>query len=292
MIENNPNITKGIQGNQLAPDQQNKHEAIENFGNEKLNNFANSLHIKWKINVTDEEGRLGAAIHSNPFEKTHEILLSKNIRQNIEDNLPDITHELCHARFSEELDPIYSTIRFPKHYGELAQDSREYKDFVAKARMIETTQAWVDIWINELRNNLWPELTAEENDKTMASLSKLQQTGNLLSYWNDKYTLMVAMILAEQTRNKGKLYPIAPIKNALGNEWRKIKKLQDLFEKLPHFTNGKTNFTEQAKTKGLVEFERVVREVAIIFNYPIRPTIKREALTPGAEENVNVWDFK
>ena len=156
--------------------------------------------------------------------------------------------------------------------------------------MVETTQAWVDIWINELRNNLWPELTAEENDKTMASLSNLAQTGNLQSHWNDKYTLMVAMILAEQTRSKGKLYPIAPIKNALGNEWRKVKKLQDLFEKLSRFTNGKTDFTEQAKINGLMELERVAREVALIFNYPIRPTIKKDTGLSG--ETANVWDFK
>ena len=289
MKENSLNSPNNFKKSELvATDQQNSYEAIENLGIEKLTSFAKKLGIKWKIIVTYQEGMLGAVIHSNPFEKTHEITLGKNKENNIADSLPDIAHELCHARFSEELDPIYSTVRFPRHYGELAPDGLEYKDFISKAHMVETTQAWVDIWINELRYNLWPELTAQENDRSMAMLSKFGD--NFQRYWNDKYSLMVAMILAEQRRNKGKLYQIAHIKNALGNEWKKIKKLQDLFEKLPRFTNKGVDFTEQAKTVGLIELERVAKEVAKIFHYPITPNIKKEAIASG--EDVNVWDFK
>ena len=281
---------RGPQENQPVPDQPIKHEAIEIFGIEKLTNFVRSLGIKWKIVVTYKGGMHGAAMLTDPSNKTHEILLSTNIMHNIKDNLPDIAHELCHARFSEELDPIYSALLFQGHYGKLEPNSQESKNFTRKKNMLETCQSWVDIWINELRNNLWPELTVQDSDRFMEGLSRLQQTGNLLRYWDDTHTLVLAMILAEQKIYKGREYAIGFLMKALGNEWRKVKKLRDLFEKLPRFTNGGLQFTEQAKMNGLVEFERVVREVAKIFNYPIRPTIKKELVPSG--ERVNVWDFE
>mgnify|MGYP001590447893 FL=1 len=51
-FENNLNSPKAVLGSQLATDQQDKLEAIENLGIKKLTDFAKSLGIQWKVSVT------------------------------------------------------------------------------------------------------------------------------------------------------------------------------------------------------------------------------------------------
>lgn len=177
---------------------------------------------------------------------------------------------MCHAKFSEQLDPIFSTVRFSRKYGKLSEE--EYAEFAKKAQMVELCQSYVDVWINDLRFEIDPDLTREENDSVIENVKKAVEFGDSSIVKDPRITIAIAMVLAEQRRHKLKMPNVLSIMKMYGKEWQKINDLRDMMAKLPRITDGNGDFLPDIKEMALKSFE--------------------ESLTEGSKEQVRVWDFE
>lgn len=257
---------------------------------EQLDDFSKQLGIQYPVSYYVRNLRGTAEILTDISGKRHMILMSPLVNANPQGYIPDITHELCHAKFSEQLDPIFSTVRFPRKYGQLSE--QEYAEFAKNAQLVELCQSYVDIWINDLRFEIDPDLTLEENDSVLENAKSAVEFGDPSIVTDPRKAISIAMVLAEQRRHKLKMPNVVSIMKMYGKEWQKIIKLRDMMATLPRFTDGKGNFLPDIKDIALKSFEENAQKVSDILGYPIKPYLIDESLTEGGEEKIKVWDFE
>jgi hypothetical protein len=257
---------------------------------QEADDFSKKLDIQYPVLYYVRNFRGTAQIITDISSKRHLIFISPFVNESKKDYVPDIAHELCHAKFSEQLDPIFSTVRFSRKYGQLSGD--EYAEFSKKAPFVELCQSYVDIWINDLRFEIDPKLTQEENDQVISFANKAVESDDRSIITDPRKIISIAMVLAEQKRHKLRMPKILKIMKAYGNEWKKVTQLRDMMLKLPHLTDGKGNFLPEIRDLAINSLEENAKRVSDILNCPIIPFIIDEPLIEGGEEKIKVWDFE
>jgi hypothetical protein len=274
------------------PDSKNNFDAElgtpTTIGSERIAGFHKLLDLKYPVFyfIKDIEGT--AQIVTDILGKRHLVIISPLVKARPENHIPDFAHELCHAKFSEELDSIFSTLRFPRKYRNLSGEERS--NFVRNAQIAEICQAYVDVWINDLRFEIDPSLTIEENDGVIRGIKIIAESGDMSLLTKPTAVISLAMVLAEQRRHKLKMPNILSIMKTYGREFDKINKLRDMMMKLPRITNGEGRFLPDIREKAIKAFEENAQKVSDILGYPIKPYLIDEPLEGGGM--IKVWDFE
>lgn len=255
----------------------------------RVGNFLGKIDIKYPIEYRRVQLRGTAEIYTDTKNKRHIIRVSPGVASNPDSYVPDIAHEICHAKFSEQLEPIFSTVRFSPKYDSASID--EGSDFIEKAREMELSQAFVDIWIDDMMSEIEKDITKEYCETTSKSIDRSIDLMLVDHLRTNHYILAVAMNLAEAKRHKIKIKNIKAMQFYGNNEWQRIRKLRDFMAQLPKITDGKGNFLDGIKETALLEFEKGAQFVARQFKCNIEPRlIERESIVSG-EQKYFVWDF-
>ncbi len=252
------------------------------------------LGLEWSTQFVRRTDIETCQIISDPVAQAHEIRLHPNALRNPELFRVDVYHELCHGSISERVDPAFSTMYFPREYGESQGDAAEQ----AQRRMQMAYWSWahVDIWINELRHEHWPELTKEDQASYISSVARAAKAGMVDVLRRPDQIVALSMNMAEKQRyakrsatsarssqrggkgkkknggrrrvQKGLSMQEREIVNAIGREYLPtIKELRDLFTGLPRL--------EYDRDTDLAVLEQSVQDVAGILQLPISPSLEQ-----------------
>ncbi len=240
---------------------------------------AKKIGIEWPITFLVKDDINTCMVVSDEIDRTHEIWILQAVLQNPDIYDVDVMHELSHAKISETVDPTFSTINFSTnslegHDGDRAQEFRKLA--------VELRTAWlhVDIWINDARDAVWPELTKKDILSFFDNFKKLADAGHKDFIERLDTVIAVATNMSEAKRHLSKKQqpdPQAVMRRYTNVAVRQlIVKLTNHFETLPKLGED--------KTKNLKILEQSVQKVAQILGFSIKPFM--------VEENGRiVWDF-
>lgn len=245
---------------------------------EQWNKEAKKLGIVWPISYKLKNDVETCMVVSDESTKTHEIWVHPGVLRQPDVFDVDIMHELSHAKVSETVDPTFSTINFSEHSlkGWDGEQAAEFRKQAGELRM-----AWlhVDIWINDVRDAQWPELTKKDILNFLESFRKLASNGakELIQRLDTKVSVAMNISDAKRHLSKNK-QPDEQIylRQYAAQDRQIIVQLTNHFNSLPKLREN--------KKENLKILEDSVQKVAQILGLSIKPFL--------LEENGRmVWDF-
>jgi hypothetical protein len=240
---------------------------------------AEQLGLHWQVSMSVKKDIDTCRIVSDPKGKRHEIWLSSQVFDNPELYKADVIHELCHAKISESVDPAFSTIHFSKDCSSLK--GKEWDDFKAKASWLYLAWAHVDVWIDDLRHEHWPELTRKDLASAMQGSKVAWQQGQKELLSSPKGAVRTALMIASMDRNLGGKNKDKPRPQSLLQAYDQksrmlIMELANMYKKLPRLGDD--------RLQNLAVLEDSVQQAVGIMKLPIKPSMVEE-------EGQAVWKF-
>jgi len=229
----------------------------------ELKPFEKRLALKWEIRYFLAPGEATCRIVCDAKNRVHEIWINKTAARGPVAQ-PDIIHELCHAALAERIDPAFSSIYFTKRCGELTGEDR--REFYQRGRMLYCAWSHTDIWVNDLRHELWPELTISDHQSYADGFLALLRSGNIEFICMTENLLGLAQYQAERERHSSggpDLFSVPGIR--IGRE---IAELAEFFKSLPRL--------KFKPRKDLKLLAKSVSRAAKILKLPIDPRMVYE----------------
>jgi hypothetical protein len=230
--------------------------------------------LNWLVSYSLKPDEATCRITCLPNEQRHEVWLSASAVQNPDLFLPDIVHELCHAKLAETVDVAFSTLFFRKRYGRLQGQAQ--LQFARKAQYLYWAWAQVDIWVNDLRHSHWSELSHVDQESFIGSLAQLIREGQAQYLNTNKAVFGLALQVAEAERHHLAVFDPAAIVDHMNQESRKTyAKLVSFYRSLPPLSFDRTH--------DLATLEHSVQKVAKHLRFPVSPKLVDE-------EGRKVWE--
>lgn len=195
--------------------------------------FAQALGLAWPVEYFLVPTESTCRITSDPVDCRHEVWVHSGVIQKPEDYLCDLVHELCHGALAEKIDPAFATIYFSRRYAGLT--GKAGKQFSAKARQLYLSWAHIDVWVDEYRHSLFPELTLADYDSFFVGakgVAKHTEARSLLEA--PESLLAIAVHLAEGQRLGLGKQDFFQILNCLSRDGQKtVSRMRQLCTNLP-----------------------------------------------------------
>jgi hypothetical protein len=245
---------------------------------EGLRAYERTLALEWPVEYFHKPDEGTCRCTCDERAQRHEVWFPTRVIRDAHGALDEILHELCHCKLAEEVDVAFSTIYFVEKYSNLAEPA--LGEFTQKAHMLYYAWAHVDIWVNDLRNEHWPEIAEQDHRQTADQLTALARTGQLAEAAQRDTTIFlgVAIQIAEEQRHGLEPVDYAPIFESLGESRSDdVRALAAFYASLPRLA-----FEREQDVKLL---EASVREVARAMQFPVQPRIM-------VEKNRHVWDLE
>lgn len=223
-----------------------------------------TLGLQWRRQYIPRPDVDGCRIISDPMQQRHEVWLAGGAATNPEKYRVDIMHELCHAKISEVVDPAFSTMYFKREYGALTGENQQR--FNRQAQLANLAWLHVDVWVNDLRHEHWPELSEEDAKTLYQSARNAIKSGNGNMLHDPKMMIAIALNMAENKRHKlsPKKMSEAEIMRAMGpSRVPTINQLAKLYSGLPKLTLDRDT--------DLAVLDSSVQQAAKILQLPISP---------------------
>lgn len=154
--------------------------------------------MQWPIEYKVKQDEATCRITSDSKKQIHEVWVHPDVLRKPEFYKVDTVHELCHAKLSEEIDPTFSTIYFTKKSWQPTNIDR--KLFDQKAQMLYLAWSHVDIWVNDLLHQYFPDLTKADVESFSKSVFGLAQTGHWELLQTPENILAIATTITEIKR--------------------------------------------------------------------------------------------
>ena len=247
-----------------------------------LRSYEQALGLQWPITYSiDYSGKLDR-LRVLSFSREHAIQLTLNSYIEPEKNKDMMVHELCHAALAERIDPAFASALFLKKYRELKGE--EEKKFSQATREFYLAWCHIDLWVDALRDSLWPELTQQGHKSFVQAMQGLARAGERDAFRQPDNIIAMALNSLE-----GKKYGFPPfnIKKALGKETgeevaRPVRLLSQYYESLPPLSYNREE--DLALLQRSVQGAAAVLKRVGILPKLIQPTIQ-------AEEGRYVWSL-
>jgi hypothetical protein len=223
-----------------------------------IDQYTRQLGINWR--VIREVGSVDRpSILTDPDAQLHRIITpAHGVAQ------CDAVHELVHASWAEQLDPIFASVFFDP---ELDTSDAETTN---KMTMVYYAQQLIDVWVSDRMGQLNMKLVEEDVSSFTQSLLRLQP----VSFQNAplEVALGTAMNRAQIGRFSLKGYNNKQkqieerVEKILGRDYRRMtKKLGELYSGLP--------LLSQQRAEALDQFQQHTQKAARIIGFPINPFI-------------------
>ncbi len=202
-----------------------------------LKPFVQALGLVWPVEYFFVPTENTCRVTSDPSACRHEVWVHPGVIQNPETYLCDLVHELCHASLAERVDVAFSTIYFSRHYAHLS--SKAEKEFAKKYWLLYLAWAHVDVWVDELRHSLFPDLTFADHDSFFKSISVIASLdkNELVGLEQPQHLLALAVHLAETKRFGLAKQDFSQILNCLSREGQKtVSRMHQYYAILPRLT--------------------------------------------------------
>lgn len=239
---------------------------------------AEKIGLTWPVTFLVKNDIETCMVVSNEKTQTHEIWVHPGVLQQPDVFDVDVMHELSHAKVSETVDPTFSTINFSKHSLE-GWDGEQAAEFRKQASELRMAWLHVDIWINDARDAVWPELTKKDILNFLESFRKLASSGAKDFIQRIDTKISVAMNISDAKRHLSKnKQPDEQVylRQYTAQDRQLIVQLTNHFNTLPKLGED--------KKENLKILEGSVQKVAQILGFSIKPVL--------LEENGRmVWDF-
>ncbi|MDD4610904.1 MAG: hypothetical protein PHU73_03055 [Patescibacteria group bacterium] len=238
--------------------------------------FLRTLGVRWPVTFYLVPGEDTCRILTEIRERAHEVWVHESVLENPGLYTGDVIHELCHASLAERVDPAFSSYYFSKKYGELKGE--EWREFGQKAQMVYLAGSHVDVWVNDLRHDHWPELTEQDNNTFAQGVVGIINLGHTERLRDPRSFLAICQYQAEKDRrgnaNSSDLFRFLRSKGIALDP--RAMELVEYFKSLP--------WLKFEPKKDLELFEQSTQEVARILGLPINPRLVRE-------DDRWVWEF-
>jgi len=241
----------------------------------KMSNYEKEIDLKWLV-VYRIKDVPTCQVTSSPKEKIHEIRIHPWVLYNFDFFLPSVLHELCHCKLAEIIDPLFSRAAFPKKYLLKAKERNEifvYLDYATKH---------IDIWVNELRNQYWPEITLLDHQTLLYSLERMIKENKSSQIFNFEGIFSIAFSLAEEKKypQLKKVPSITSLFKFFPDHLQFfISKISEFLESLPHLS--------YEKEKDLKLLESSTQKFCQLLMFPITPYIEFDE-----KEGFYLWKIK
>jgi len=225
--------------------------------------------LKWSVLYVLKDNIKTCHIASNKQEQRHEIWIHPNVLQNPELFEVDVLHELCHAKLAESTDPLFATTSVSEKYKGL--EGEKDRILVKKLKQLGLACLHIDMWVNDLRHEYWPELTRKDIVSCFDGIKKIAKSGDDYTLGQIEMLIAIAMNIAAVQRNMSKKKrPKYQSTLALydTNSRVFINKLANYFKSLPRLTG---NIRED-----LAILEESVQHIVNVFDLQIDPKILEE----------------
>lgn len=202
-----------------------------------LEPFAQALGLAWPVEYFLVPTESTCRITSDPAECRHEVWLHSGVIQNPEDYLCDLVHELCHGALAEKLDPAFATIYFSRRYAGLTGKAEQ--QFSEKARQLYLSWAHIDVWVDEYRHGLFPELTMADHESFLVSVKSIAKSApNASAILEKPESLMALAIQLAETKRLGlDKQDFSEVLNCLSRDGQKtVSRMRQFYEVLPRLT--------------------------------------------------------
>ncbi len=237
--------------------------------------YAQALGLAWPVEYFFVPTENTCRITSDPIACRHEVSVHSGVIKNPEAYLCDLVHELCHASLAERIDLAFATIYFSRRYAR--QSEKAEKEFAKKYQMLYLAWSHVDIWVDELRHSLFPELTLADHDSFFQSVSGIASLDKktLAGLEAPQHLLALAVHLAETKRFGLVKQDFSKILGCLSRDGQKtVSRMRQFYEVLPRLT-----FQKELDVVALLDS---VQKAANKLGLPIAPQIIEE-------ESRRVW---
>lgn len=234
-----------------------------------LKEAGKKLGIEWELVFEVNETVDTCRIISDEKARQHTILLTPEVLQAPEFYKVDTYHELSHAKLSEEFDPAFSTLYFARDDSQ-GEDYFESPEFGQKTTYLYRAWAHVDIWVNEVRHEHWPDLTMKDIESFFDSAQNVAKSGHRDKLAEFETTLGAALNFAEMERtlSKVKRKKLEGAKSAFlklfdSKSRARIIGLANIIKRFPELTEN--------REENLKILETSVQDVAKYLKLPIKP---------------------
>lgn len=233
--------------------------------------YIGRLNLSWPVSFVQDNDEIAHRVLSDLSAKRHIVTLPEIPTE------VDLVHELCHAALAERIDPNFATAYFANKYGDLCD--KDISAFKKEAEMFYCSWCFIDLWVDELRHEYWPELTKDDHESFARGVYGLVLSGQTDHLRSIGGLMGISLQVAFQERNE--IEPVgdlSPAIKALGQEATlAIDRLTSILKSLPRLSyNTKDD---------LVVLEKSVGKFAQAFDFPISPKLI-------FEEDRNVWVMK
>lgn len=237
--------------------------------------YQRELALRWPVKWLVAPGQQACRCVANKRRKRHEVWLTEAATAQPELFLADIVHELCHLHLAEQVDAVFGLVWFSEKWNQVGR--ADPARFSRMAQMFYLAWCQIDIWVNDLRHERWPALTAADLESFAESMAVLISRQSW-EYLAEPTTLIgLAMYQAERERHTYDSADLFFALSACGIRIdEKIIKLADFFKSLPRLS--------YKARKDLKLVESSVAEVARRLEFPINPTLV-------LENELWVWDL-
>jgi len=241
--------------------------------------FVEKLGLKWSILYILAPKETTCRVVSNAETQTHKIWVHDEAISHKELFLCDLVHELCHCKLAEAIDPIFSALSFPKRYGRLK--GKLAQNFKLASHMLYLAFSLVDIWVDDLRHSLWPELTLKDYEsysKALLFFTKEEFWPEIKRFIETPENLLgIALYLADNKRRNFSPVNLDPLFKHLSKENKiLIERLVDFYSSLPYLS--------YRAERDLEILEKSVKKAAKLLGFPISPRLVKE-------EGQMVWEI-
>ncbi|MCD6412436.1 hypothetical protein J7K91_02045 [bacterium] len=158
-----------------------------------MSRYEKEIDLEWPV-VYRVKDVSTCQVTSSPKEKIHEIWIHEWVLYNFDFFLPDVLHELCHCKLAETVDPLFSRTAFPSKYLPKIREKEEILVYLGYATK------HIDLWVNELRHQYWPEVTFLDHQTFFSSVERMMKESKFSQLFTFEGVFSLAFCLAEEKR--------------------------------------------------------------------------------------------
>lgn len=241
---------------------------VNGMDKSRFASYIRRLGLRWKVEFEQDPEQMIHKICSDPEARLHRVILPARPTE------MEVVHELCHAALAERVDPAFATLYFASSYGKL--EGEEARAFYEKAQMLYGAWCHVDLWVDDLRYEHWPELALQDCKRFAQAVYgvALAKQSELLRSVEGLVGIALQIAFIERHKLTGQP-DLAPVVRMLGQDAELVvDRLISILGNLPRLSFD-------AK-RDLIALEQSVKAVAQTFGFPIEPRLVQE-------QGQNVW---
>ncbi len=234
------------------------------------------LRLHWPINYKKDDEAVTCKIASNPLTKRHVITLPSRAAEDFASWRPSAAHELCHAWLAENVDPIFATWKFPRRYSQFV--NQELAEFEHRAREMYLAASFLmDVWVNDLRHDHWPELSQQEVTDIATDLQLAVRGGHVRKLCDPNRVMAIVLHVVCSERHGGRPAQMKEVYEALpGDIVQVIHEAVNFMRPMPRLP------TE--RHAALRMLEQYVQQLLALLNASFVPRLVEE-------DGLTVWEI-